>query len=309
MGVHILCEKPFVAYAPPKELEDTFDGMAAPKEPMYEEVMASLSRIAQKVTQSGVGLCYFENFIYTPHIQKEREIIEKTGAQILRMTGEEAHKGSHAAYVKEWKLGGGGSLMATGSHPLGAVIYLKKVEGLARLGRPIRPAAVTGRIHQLTKIADFQDKGFLRSDYVDVEDYALVHVVFEDGTVADIFGGAVVLGGINDYLDVYANNHRARCEINPTQLLKVYNPGEPGFDDIYVNYGVSNNRGWLNVCPDENWMFGYDGEMFDALSSFAEGRTPQGDLQVALDTSMAIYGAYLSSERGGAEVTLQPVAL
>ena len=307
-GVHILCEKPFIGYSPAGD-DENFDGFHAPKQPMFDAVMDSLLEIQEAIRAGGSNFCYFENLIYSPHIQKEKEILEKTKAQILRMTGEEATKGSNMEYLSQWKTSCGGSLMGTGSHPLGTVIYLKKVEGMARLGRPIRIASISSRIHQLTKIPDFQDKKFLRTDYKDVEDYAFAHLVFEDGTVADIFGAAVVLGGINDYIDIYANNHRTRCEINPTRLLQVYNPGDPAFNNVYVNYGVTTQEGWLNICPDENWMFGYDGEMFDALRCFANGTTPESDLQVALDTGMALYAGYVSAEQNGKEVSLTPISL
>ncbi|MDL2289402.1 Gfo/Idh/MocA family oxidoreductase [Clostridia bacterium OttesenSCG-928-F22] len=308
-GVHIMCEKPFIGYSPQGDAAD-FNGFTAPKEPMYEAIMQDSYRIQQALKSGGSNFCYFENLIYTPHIQKEKEILQKTGAQILRMMGEESTKGTTGVeYNLYWKTCCGGSLMGTGSHPLGTVIYLKKVEGMARNNKPIRIASISAHIHQLTQIPSFINKGFMRSEYYDTEDYAMAHIVFEDGTVADIFGATVVLGGINDYIDIYANNHRTRCNINPTQLMPVYNPGDPSFDNVFVNYGVSNHNGWLNICPDENWMFGYDGEMFDALRCFANGTTPEADLQVALDTGMALHAAYVSAERGGATVSLTPISL
>jgi hypothetical protein len=65
---------------------------------MLDAVRSDLYGLARALSDSGVTFAYFENFIYAPQIQKEAEIIRKTGAQILRMTGEESHRGNHASY-------------------------------------------------------------------------------------------------------------------------------------------------------------------------------------------------------------------
>ena len=48
-------------------------------------------------------MCYAENWVYAPAVQKEREIVVKTGAQILRMIGEESHSGSHSPSYGIWR--------------------------------------------------------------------------------------------------------------------------------------------------------------------------------------------------------------
>ena len=52
----------------------------------------------------------------------------------------------------------------------------------------------------------------------DTEDYALLHVVFEDGMVADVMASELVLGGIYDFIEVFANNHRTRCRMSPVSV-------------------------------------------------------------------------------------------
>ncbi|MDD5018120.1 MAG: Gfo/Idh/MocA family oxidoreductase [Eubacteriales bacterium] len=306
-GKHIMCEKPLLGYSPPKEEWEHFNGSKASKEAMLKSIVSELKKIHKAAEENGVLFAYFENFVYTPHVQKEAQIIKKTKAQLLRMMGEEAHKGNHAGYSSYWKYACGGSLISTGSHPMGGIFYLKRVEGETTTGKPIRPVSVTARTHTLTKLKGYRDEGFLRSDYHDVEDYGFAHVVFEDGTVGDIFAGATVLGGINDYIDVYANNHTSRLTINPTTLIETYNPGTREFDGIDINYGISTNDGWLKISPDENWMYGYLAEMQDALESFAAKRQPKSCLQLAIDTTAAIYAAYLSAEKAGQEVSIERI--
>ncbi|MBI3990434.1 MAG: Gfo/Idh/MocA family oxidoreductase, partial [candidate division NC10 bacterium] len=184
-GKHVFIEKPFTgAFGPPN---GPFAGNTSPKEPLVKEALASADRIIRAARQRGVVLGYAENWIYAPAIQKEREIVEKTGAQILWMLGGESHSGSHSPVYGIWRHAGGGSLVGKGCHPLTACLYLKEVEGWVNGGRPIRPATVSCRVHEITRLPTFRDRGFLRTDYEDIEDYSQLHVTFEDGTVADVF--------------------------------------------------------------------------------------------------------------------------
>lgn len=306
-GKGIMCEKPLIGYSPDKKYWNNFNGMKASKEDMLKAVIEKTTAVYDAVKKNNITFIYFENFVYTPQVQKEAEIVTKTKAQILRMIGEEAHKGNLAAYSSEWKYAGGGSLISTGSHPLGAILYLKRVEGLARYGKPIRPESVTARIHTLTKCRAYEDKHFLRNDYHDVEDYGWAHIIFEDGTVGDIMGGATVLGGINDYMDIFAANHRTRININPVTFMETYNPKSSQFDDIYINVGITTNEGWLKVAMDENWLFGYKAEMQDAAECLADKRQPVSGIELAVDTIITIYSGYLSSERSGQEVKIKKI--
>jgi len=303
----IMCEKPLLGYSPEQKDWADFNGMETSKELMLTAISQKTKDVYEAVKQNGVCFTYFENFVYTPQVQREAEIVSKTKAQILRMTGEEAHKGNHAGYSNQWRFAGGGSLISTGSHPLGAILYLKRVEGYSRLGRPIRPVSVSARIHTLTKCRDYEDKGFLRCDYHDVEDYGWAHVVFEDGTVGDVIAGATVLGGINDYVDVFAANHRTRITINPVTLMETYNPKASQFEGIYANCMTSTDEGWLKMGIDENYLFGYKPEMQDALECLATGRQPVSGIELAADTILTIYSGYLSAERGGQEVVIERI--
>ena len=92
-------------------------------------------------------------------MQKEREILEKTGGQILWIHGEEAHSGSHSVDYAYAARCGGGVLIGKGCHPLTAALYLKRVEGRARDGQPIRPKTVSARTHAITRHAQLPRRG------------------------------------------------------------------------------------------------------------------------------------------------------
>ena len=303
-GKGVVCEKPLTGCFGPAGADERYHGDRDSKQGMLDAVVRRMSRIAEAVRRTEGFFGYAENFVYAPSVQKEREIVEKTGAQILRLAGEESHNGSASPVYGVWRFAGGGSLIGKGCHPLGGMLYLKRVEGIARNGVPIRPASVSARTHELTRLPGYRDAGLIRTDYHDVEDYGFIHVVFEDGTVGDVTTSEVSLGGIYDYLEVFANNHRTRCRISPTGLVDTYNPRGEQYNDIYLIEKASTKEGWSQAAPDENTTMGYQGELQDFVASAASGRSPQSGLDLALDTTATIYAAYLSAEKLGAEIAV-----
>jgi predicted dehydrogenase len=301
-GKDVVVEKPFTGYYGPGGAD--FHGNKFSKETMLREALSSCDRILAAARESGRKICYAENWVYAPAIQKEREILVKSGGQILWQIGDESHSGSHAPYYGMWKFSGGGSLVGKACHPLSAALYLKRAEGEARDGKPIRPATVSARTHEITRLKTFRNAGFLRTDYDDVEDYAQVHVTFDDGTVADIFSSELVLGGVHNWLEVFANNHRTRCNLNPIDALETYNPKEELLKDVYVVEKIGTKQGWNRPSPDEDWQHGYPQEFQDFMEALGENRQPLSGAELARDTVAVLYSGYLSAEKRGEEVRI-----
>ncbi|MEN6387033.1 MAG: Gfo/Idh/MocA family oxidoreductase [Phycisphaerales bacterium] len=303
-GKAIICEKPLTGYFGNKNADESYRGDQDDKLKMLSDVCKILHAIYLEVKKNNVIFCYAENFIYTPSVQKEKEIIEKSGSQILRMVGEESHNGSASDVYGIWRFSGGGSLIGKGVHPLGAILYLKRIEGINRNGKTIQPKTVSARTHNLTRLANYEDKGFIRTDYHDVEDYGFIHITFEDGTVADVLTSEVVLGGLYDYVEVFANNHRTRCNISPINIVDTYNPKNKQYKDIYVVEKCSTKEGWSQAAPDENITVGYQYEMQDFINCISNGNVPQSGLELALDTTATIYAAYVSDQLKGKEINI-----
>jgi len=297
-----IVEKPLTGYF--GDGSPDFDGDRFPRQDALDHALASIKRMLDAERKSRGKILYAENWVYAPSIQKEREIIEKTGAQILWIHGEEAHSGSHASTYGFWKFSGGGAMIGKGCHPLTAALYLKRVEGNTRSGKPIHPKVVSARTAALTRLKNFEDKGHIRADYHDIEDFSVMHVTFEDGTIADIFASDIILGGIHNWLQVAANNHRTICNINPNTAIQTYNPVDVYFKDIYVVEKTGTKQGWSNPSPDEDWFTGYHQEMEAFYRTIAYGDPLETNSSLAADAVSTIYSAYVSAEKLGAEVTI-----
>ena len=298
----VVCEKPLTGYF--GDGSPDFHWERADKEVALKAALESVERIATAERKSKGRLLYAENWVYAPAVQKECEILQKTGGQILWIHGEEAHSGSHSVDYAYAARCGGGVLIGKGCHPLTAALYLKRVEGRARDGRPIRPREVSARTHAVTRLPNFRDEGHIRTTYYDIDDFSAMHVVFEDGTIADIFASDIVLGGIHNWLEVCANNHRAICNINPNTAMQTYNPVEANFKDIYVVEKIGTKQGWACTSPEEDWFTGYHQEMEAFYRTIAYGEPLQSDLPLAADAMATIYSAYVSADRRGAAVAV-----
>jgi predicted dehydrogenase len=301
-GKYVVIEKPFTGFF--GNGEDGFSGERFDRSRGLTAARRSVENLLQAESTSSGRICYAENWVYAPGIQKEKEIIEKSGAQILWMHGEESHSGSHSPFYGIWSFSGGGSIMGKAVHPLGAVLYLKQVEGMASQGRPIRPATVTARTHTVTRSANFNDLGFIKTGYTDIEDFGSLHIVFEDGMFADIFASELVLGGVHNWLEITANNHRTVVNINPNDSMKSFNPRGSQFDDIYVVEKIETKEGWSNISPDEDWYTGYQSEVQDFYQCAVNGASPQSNSVIAADTIMTVYAAYCSAAENGTEMKI-----
>jgi predicted dehydrogenase len=298
-----IVEKPLTGYF--GDNSEDFNGDSFPKQVALDNALASIERMLEAEKKSKGKILYAENWVYAPSIQKEREIIEKTDTQILWIYGEEAHSGSHATTYGFWKFSGGGVMLGKGCHPLTAAFYLKRVEGTARNNKPIRPKSISARIHALTRMKSFRDEGHIRANYHDIDDFSIMHIVFEDGTIADIIASDIILGGVHNWLEVAANNHRTICNINPNTAMQTYNPVDENFKDIYVVEKTGTKQGWSTPSPDEDWFTGYQQEVEAFYRTIAYGEPVASDSRLAADCISTIYSAYVSAEKTGAEVLIR----
>jgi len=191
--------------------------------------------------------------------------------------------------------------MGKAVHPLTGALYLKQVEGIARAGVPIRPATVSARTHSLTANSHFRDLGYIRTGYTDVEDIGIMHIVFTDGSIADILASEVVMGGVNNRLEIMADNHRTICNINPNNAMQSFTPDHKAFKNVYITEKIETCQGWNFMSPDEDWFTGYQHEMNAFYENIESGTQPESDSRLATAVIATVYAAYRSAEQHGIE--------
>jgi len=308
-GKHIICEKHLTGYFGERGLpDDALIGTTVPKREMLSKVKEECNAIARAIEDSGVTFCYAENWVYAPAFVKLRRLAEAAGGTIMRIQAEESHSGSPSVYAKQWRTAGGGSLVLKGSHPLGAVLQLKQWEGRKRNGRPIRPASVMCEVGNLTFIESVkrERKHYIKMDWKDVEDWGMMVLKFEDGSVAEIAAGDTTLGGVHNYLEAYLSNARIRANINPNDACVAYAPSPEIFGDEYITEKIETKGGWTFPSPEEDWNLGYPQEMADFVSAISEEREPASGFMLARDVTLVLYAAYVSAEEGR-RVELGPI--
>jgi predicted dehydrogenase len=151
---------------------------------------------------------------------------------------------------------------------------------------------------------NYRGEGHLRTTYQDIEDFAMLHIVFEDNTIADIFASELVMGGVHNWIEVNTSNHRTICNINPNNSMQTFTPDEKYYKDVYVVEKTETKQGWSSVSPDESWFAGYQHEMEAFYRSVAFGEPVESNSSLAADAIATIYAGYVSEERKGAEVPI-----
>ncbi|MFQ5897320.1 MAG: Gfo/Idh/MocA family protein [Candidatus Methylomirabilia bacterium] len=287
-GKHLIVEKPLTGY---------FGEGDEPRERMLEGALKNADAVLDAVKRAGVTLCYAEDFVYAPAVGKLKRLIAASGGTVLELRAEESHSGSHATYSGRWKTSGGGSLLRMGSHPVGVVLHLKHYEGQLREGRPIRARSVLADVGQLTRLPRVaaEPRKWMRSEWVDVEDWSTAVITFEDGTKATIRASDITLGGIRNQLTAYLTNAVVEVNINPNTAIQAYTPDPAIFRDEYLTEKVETKAGWQFPSPEEEWMRGFPQELEDFVDALRQGREPVSGAELAREVVEVIYAGYLSA--------------
>jgi predicted dehydrogenase len=260
----------------------------------------SADEILAAAKRNNIKLAYAENWLYAPAVQKARALMLASKGTILEMRAQEAHHGSHATYAKMWKMSGGGALVRLGPHPIGVTMHMKELEGLARDGKPIRVASVTAEVGDLSKVASFQAEPnkWIVDDWKDVENWATVIMTFTDGTKAIISASDVVLGGMEDNLEMAMSDARINCNFTRSNMVEAFAPDASIFENEYIAEKLETKAGWSYPSIDEEWMLGYPLEARDFIESVMFDREPVATGRLGRDVVEVLYAAYASADEG-----------
>jgi predicted dehydrogenase len=295
-GKHVICEKPFTGYF--GEADDVKPiGSKVSKQKMYETVLKEIEEAREIIKASEKIFMYAENYVYCPSIIKAAEIIRSKKSKLLFMKGEESIRGSSSPVAGMWEKTGGGSFIRLGCHPLSGVLWLKQVEAQAR-NEQITVTSVVADMGNIGTSLTAYDKRHLTSNPIDVEDFANVTLTFSDGTKAVVMASDNVLGGVKNYIEIYANDGTLMCNITPADNLKTYFLDQEGLEDVNFSEMLPEKTGWNHVLIADEIMRGYTYELQDFVECVSYGRKPLSDIDLAYETTKIMYAAYLSASEG-----------
>lgn len=301
-GKHVICTKPLTAYTGQDLPKDCRDEEVSGQDPqtMLQVATEDAQAMVDAARRAGVELMYGENWIYSPSIVKATALIQESGGAILEMRGGECHSGSHSPYSKIWRYTGGGALLRLGSHPIGAMLYLKDLEGRAREGHPVRPVSVVAEVGDLTRIpAVAQEKqAWIATGWQDVENWTSLIITFEDGSRGVAWSSDTLLGGMESRLDIFLSNAHIKCNLSPNNLVRAFAPDPQIFAGEYLMEKVETKAGWTTPIPDEDWSSGQLSMCRDFMLAVAEGRPAISTGQLGLDVVKLVYSAYCSARKG-----------
>lgn len=284
------------------------EGQDADGETKKRESMEYLALVLDRVRLGGSKLLYAEDFVYIDGVRGMVQVLNqavKTGkGKILYQRGTCAHQGSHAPAYDTPSQSGGGALFNKACHPLGPVLYLKQVEGLLRGGKPIRPLRVSALALQILKNQPRESWEHFRV-MQNVDDFGRISVVFDDGTVAEIWGYDLSISGIRNELSVITDFAQYDMRINPNSGNELFLPDAAYGGDLVLREKLPTAQGTSFPMPLQFHAHGYVNEMDDAVECVInKNRFPQSGALMAWDTMAVLMAAYESSEKGSAFVDI-----
>lgn len=294
-GKSVICEKPLTGYfGKPGDPEPV--GEKVPKEVMYQSVLEDLEAVRAVKSVSPGHFYYAENYVFAPAVRKIAEMIALKKSRILSIRCVIALKGSSSPLAGSWAATGGGMWARNGVHPLGGVLWLKKMEGLAK-GEDIRPVAVMADMGRTTEVLSEEEHRYISAHPVDVEDHAVVTITFSDGTKAVIYAADTCLGGTRNYVNVYCNDGAYEAKLTDNDLLHSYLMNEDGLEGYNLGEMLPIKTGWNKAFVSDDTIRGYAGEFRAFLMAAAQDRESDSDFDLAYETSRVLYAAYLSAEQ------------
>ncbi|MCA8973179.1 MAG: Gfo/Idh/MocA family oxidoreductase [Planctomycetes bacterium] len=298
-GKHVLCTKPLTAYwGQGMPASASAAAVAATDRPtMLRAAVADAQAMVAACARADVQLFYGENWVFAPNIQRAAALGAAAGGVVLEMRGWESHSGSHASYARDWRYAGGGALLRLGAHPIGAMLWLKRREGIRRFGKPIGVVAVSAEVADLSRAVGDAPCA-VATGWGDIENWGACVLQFEDGSRGVAYGSDNLLGGMQSHLSIYASDHRLECSLSPADSLRAYAVADGAFGDEYLMEKLAGQAGWSTPMPDEDWSSGHQGLVQNAADHLVRGERSDVDGELGLEVVRLVYAAYVSAAEG-----------
>jgi len=299
-GKHVLCTKPMTAFWGQGLAADASaaEVAATDRNTMLQAAVADAEAMVAACRQAGVQLFYGENWCFAPAIERAAALGAAAKGVVLEMRGWESHSGSHASYARDWRHAGGGALLRLGAHPIGAMLWLKRREGIRLRAAPTRVVAVTAEVADLSRAAAGGAACEVATGWTDVENWGTCVLHFDDGTRGVAYGSDNMLGGMQSHLTILASDHRLECSLSPADALRAYAVNEGAFGQEYMMEKLAGQSGWSTPMPDEDWSSGQQGLVQSVADHIAAGDRSDVDGELGLEVVRIIYSSYRSAAEG-----------
>jgi predicted dehydrogenase len=283
-------------------------GIACEK-PLARNVAEAL-RVVALVEKAGVRHGYLEDQLFSPGLERGREIVWARGAALsgrpyLARAAEE-HSGPHMPWFWRGDLQGGGVLNDMMCHSLEVGRHLLTAPGAPR--DTLRPIKISAQIASLKwsrpEYADLlKEMMGAEVDYrkAPSEDFARATVQYVDETGLKVMTEATtswsfVGAGLRLSLELLgpeysmsANSLDAGARVFFSRRLK----GQAG-EDLVEKQNAE--QGLMPVVGNEAAEYGYEGENRYFTRCFADGEQPWLDFHAGLDVTRLLMACYMSAE-------------
>ena len=273
--------------------------------------VAEAKRVVELVEDSGLLHGYLEDQLFSPSLQRGREIAWKRGASIsgrpyLARAAEE-HSGPHMPWFWQGDLQGGGVLNDMMCHSVEVVRFLLTEPGAPR--NSIEPVKVTAKIASLKwsrpEYAELLKETYgAEVDYLNrpSEDYASATIEFRDSDGRPLIAETTTSWGF-----VGAGLRLSSELLGPEYTMQLNSldsggqlffsrrvQGEAG-EDLVEKQNAE--QGLMPFVGNEASEYGYENENRFFIECFLDGVQPWEDFHAGLDVTELLMTAYMSAEQ------------
>jgi len=242
----------------------------------YEDAKA----MVEAADIAGKKLFYAEDWLFAPALNKALALVEEGGiGDVKYIRARECHNGSHSPFAQTIKFCGGGSLTHLGIHPVCFMLALKN-NRWTEISASTSGGLEENMIHKT----------------MEGEDWAVLTMKFEDGTVATVEANYLTVGGMEDNIDFYGTTGCMHVDLTFSSAINCFS--EQGLS--YTVEKADVKTGWSRPAVDEKFNLGYVNE----IRHFMECARDNKDAKLGLrgkdgvEALRVINLAYKSSKEG-----------
>lgn len=99
-------------------------------------------------------------------------------------------------------------------------------------------------------------------------------------------------------MELYCNDAAMNCTLTLNNLMSTYLLDEDGMENVGISEMLPAKTGWNNPFVSDEVIRGYRNEIQDFMESIVYHRKPMSEFGLAKETTLVLYAAYLSNEKG-----------